>query len=65
MDLGLTSNTPADLIPQFMIRIRKRLIGSCKRGLFDHADMQSGSLILCLLRRKILGRSEFELILEI
>jgi hypothetical protein len=33
--------------------------------LFSHAGMRSGSPILCLLRRKIMGRSKFALILEI
>jgi hypothetical protein len=65
MDSSHISNTPADLILQFMTGLKKRLIGSCKRGLFSHAGMQNGSLILCLLRRKILGRSEFAFILEI
>ena len=37
-----------------MIGLKRRLIDYCKRGLFSHAGMRSGSLILCLLRRKIL-----------
>ena len=57
-DSGLSSKNLVDLILQFMIGLKKRLIGCCKRGLSSHAGMQSGSLILCLLRRKILGRSE-------
>jgi hypothetical protein len=65
MDSGLSNNALADLILQFMIGLKKKLIDSCKCGLFSHAGMRSGSLILYLLKRKILRRSEFALILEI
>jgi hypothetical protein len=65
MDLGHTNNNPVDLILQSMIELKKKLIGSCRRVLFSHAGMRSESLILYLLERKILGRLEFKLILEI
>ena len=62
---SLSRKNPTDLILQFMIGLKKRLIGCCKWGLFSHAGMRSGSLMLYLLRRKILERSESTLILEI
>jgi hypothetical protein len=39
-----------------MIGLKKRLVGSYKQGSFSHVGMRSGSLILCLLRRKILEK---------
>jgi hypothetical protein len=45
-DSGLSSKAPTDLILQFMIGFKRRLIGYCKWGLFNHASMWSGFLIV-------------------
>jgi hypothetical protein len=57
-DSGLSSNTPIALTLQSTTGLKKRLIDCCKWGLFNYAGMQSGFLILCLLRRKILERDQ-------
>jgi hypothetical protein len=45
-DSGLSSKALVDLILQFMIGLKRRLIGYCKWGLFNHAGMWGGFLIV-------------------